>query len=244
MNVIEKTFEKKLKEKLSKMPVENLLSEMTNNSYYFPYNIWKKYFDKKSIESGKWISWFATREAEKITDLKQVQTLKKIIENKNKNNEIRRKSFFCLGHISKNTRNKELFEYLINYLKSEPEEIQETIFASIRNAEKPIEYNLNPIIEILKNGKIGIKTSAAIALKNSENPEIELILLNSFQNEKNKHLQEMIASTLRTLGTEKSIYILEEKLKIAKGRDYKYFIKNAIEGIKERINTNANTVQN
>jgi hypothetical protein len=57
-------------------------------------------------------------------------------------------------------------------------------------------------------------------------------------------LQEMIASTLRTLGTEKSLYILEEKLKIAKGRDYKYFIKNAIEGIKERINTNANTVQN
>ena len=242
MNVIEKTFEEKLKEKLAKMPVEDLLSEMTNNNYYFPYNIWKKYFDKKSIESGKWISWFATRQAEKINDINQAETLKVKIENKNENIEIRRKSFFCLGHLSKNTNNKELFEYLINNLKSESEEIQETIFASIRNAEKPIEYDLSPIIEILKNGKIGMKTSAAIALKYSENPEIELILLNSFQNEKNKHLQEMIASTLRTLGTEKSLYILEKKLKIAKGRDYKYFIKSAIEGIKERINTNANTV--
>ena len=87
-----------------------------------------------------------------------------------------------------------------------------------------------------------MKTSATIALKNSKNPEIELELLQSFQNEKNKHLQEMIAASLRTVGTEKSLPILEKTLKTAKGRDYKYFIESAIIEIKERINTNANNV--
>ncbi len=244
MNVIEKTFEKKLKVKLAKMPVETLLSEMTNNNYYFPYSIWKKYFDKKSIESGKWISWFATRQAEKINDITKAKTLKAIIENENTEKEIKRKSYFCLGHLSKNIQNKELFEYLINNLKSETEQIQETILVAIRNSEKPIDYNLQPIVDILKSGKMGMKTSAATALKNSKNPEIELELLQSFQNEKNKHLQERIAATLRTVGTEKSIPILESTLKTAKGRDYKYFLESALNDIKEKIKTNANTVHN
>ncbi len=244
MSFIEKTFENRLIGKLAKLPVENLLIEMTNNNYYFPYNIWKKYFDKNSLESGKWISWFATRQAEKISDKTQVCTLKSIIENENTDQEIKRKSYFCLGHLSKNLMDKEIFDYLMDNLESEPDEIQETILIAIRNAEKPNDYNLTPIVSILKNGKMGMKTSAAIALKNSKNPQIENDLLQSFQKEKNKHLQEMIASTLRTVGTNKSIPILENKLMTAKGKDYKYFLESALEEIKKRTNTNANNVYN
>ena len=111
MNVIQKTFEKKLKDKLAKMPVESLLSEMTNNNYYFPYNIWKKYFERKSIESGKWISWFATRQAEKINDRTQAKTLKGIIENVKTEKEIKRKSYFW-------TCNKKLDFKLSDYAAS------------------------------------------------------------------------------------------------------------------------------
>lgn len=229
-----KLFENQLKKKLAKLPVEKLLIEMTNNKYYFPYNIWKKYFAKNSIESGKWISWFATREAEKIVDRKEADTLIKIIENSNLNYEIRRKAYFCLGHLCKNLSDKEIFDFLVNKLNSESENIQETILISITNMDKPLEYNLIPIINILKNGKMGMKTSAAIALKNAKNPDIEIELLNSFEKEKNKHLQEIIASTLKTVGSNKSIPILENKLKTAKGRDYKYFLESALIEIKKR----------
>jgi len=235
MNLIfAKHFENQLKKKLAKFTVEKLLIEMTNNNYYFPYNIWKKYFYKNSIDSGKWISWFATRQAEKIIDRKEGDKLIKIIENSNSKEEIRRNAYFCLGYLSKNLSDKEIFNFLTNKLNSESEEIQETILIAITNANKPLEYNLIPIINILKKGKIGLKTSAAIALKNSKNPEIEIELLNSFEKEKNKHLQKMIASTLRTVGTDKSIPILENKLKIAKGRDYKYFLESALIEIKKR----------
>jgi HEAT repeat protein len=210
--------ENQLKKRLARLPIEKLLIEMTNNNYYFPYNIWKKLFDKNSIESGKWISWFATRQAEKIIDRKEGDRLIEIIKNTNSKKEIRRKAYFCLGHLSKNLSDKEIFDFLINKLNSESEEIQETILIALTNANKPLEYNLIPIINILKNGKIGLKTSAAIALKNSKNPEIEIELLKSFEKEKNKHLQEMIAATLRTVGTDKSIPILENKLKTAKGK--------------------------
>jgi len=237
MRKIDNIFENLLKKKLAKLPVESLLIEMTNNNYYFPNNIWKKYFDKSSIESGKWISWFATRQAEKIADKQEFEKLKKIIENAS--SEIKRKAYFCLGHLAKNLGDKQIFEYLMDKLEVETEENNETILIAITNAEKPLEFNLDPIVNILKNGKIGMKTSAAIALKKSKNPEIEMVLLNSFQEEKNKHLQEMIAATLRTVGTEKSIPILENKLKTAKGRDYKYFIESALEEIEK--NTTANT---
>ena len=133
-------------------------------------------------------------------------------------------------------KNKEIFEYLVSRLEIETEENQETILISITNAKKPIDYNLEPIISILKGGKLGMKTNAAISLKHSENPKIETELLNSFKDEKNKHLQEMIAATLREIGTEKSLPILIEKLKFAKGTDYKYFLKSAIEEIEKRKN--------
>jgi hypothetical protein len=236
MNWIETTFKNRLKNKLAILPIEELLIEMTNSNYFFPYNIWKKYFDKNSIESGKWISWFATRQAEKIDDLNYSDRLKKIIENEKTEKNIRRKAYFCLGHLSKNLKNKEIFEYLVNRLEIETEENQETILISITKTDKPIDYNLEPIISILKSGKLGMKTNAAISLKHSENPKIETELLNSFEHEKNKHLQGIIAATLRDIGTEKSLPILIEKLKVAKGTDYKYFLKSAIEEIEKRKN--------
>ena len=191
MNWIETTFKNRLKNKLAILPIEELLIEMTNSNYFFPYNIWKKYFDKNSIESGKWISWFATRQAEKIDDLNYSDRLKKIIENEKTEKNIRRKAYFCLGHLSKNLKNKEIFEYIVNRLEIETEENQETILISITKTDKPIDYNLEPIISILKSGKLGMKTNAAISLKHSENPKIEDIL----------EVVHLRAPFLRTVGT-------------------------------------------
>ena len=241
MSWIKRTFENKLKKRLAKLPIESLLIEMTNNSYFFPYNFWKKYFDKNSIESGKWISWFATRQAEKIDDKSQADILKETIENETTEKLIKRKAYFCLGHLTKNLKDKEIFEYLVNKLETETEDNQETILIALTNAIKPIDYNLNPIVNILKNGNLRMKTNATISLKHSENPNIETHLLNSFQEEKNKHLQEMIATTLRDIGTEKSLPILIEKLKIAKGNEYRYFLESAVKEIETRMHTTANT---
>ena len=236
LNFIFNLYEKKLIENLSNSSVKNILEKMNDNNYYFPYNIWKKYFDTNSMEGGKEISWFAYREIEKINDINNFEFLKSICEDLESNKELINKSFFALGHLAKNTKNKLVFEYLMEKIKSEGEENKETILIAITNCEKPKDYNLEPIYDILKNARVGLKTSAAMCLKKSENPQTEEKLIQALTIEKNQHFQEMTASTLSDIGTEISLPILKEKLKTGKGRDYKYFLNNAIEEIEARKN--------
>lgn len=234
LNFIFNFYENKLIENLSKSSVKNVLEKMSDNNYYFPYNIWKKYFDKNSIEGGKQISWFAYREIEKINNINEFEFLKNICENQNSSKELINHSLFALGHLSKNTKSKSVFEYLMDKIKTENNENKETILIAVTNCEKPKDYNLEPIYDILKNARVGLKTSAAISLKKSESTESEKKLIEALSLEKNSHFQQMTASTLRDIGTEISLPILKEMLKTGKGRDYKYFFNSAIEEIERR----------
>lgn len=227
-------YEKKLEKELSLVSISELLEKMDDNSYYFPYNIWKKYFDRNVFELGKQISWFAYRQAEKTSNINQFEVLKEVIEKSSSNIKKVDKAYFVVGQVCRNTKSKKIFEYLMDKISVENEEHKLTILISIEDCHKPIDYNLEPIFELLRNGKMEMKTNAALALNHSMNPLTEEILIDSFVTEKNKHLQEMIASTLGDIGTEKSLPILKDKLKTAKGVDFKYFLNQAIEDIEKR----------
>jgi hypothetical protein len=75
-------------------------------------------------------------------------------------------------------------------------------------------------------------------LQNSEHKELEEILIQEF-NISDQHTKCMICSTLRSTGTEKSLYILKAELKRTRSNDLKYFIESAIEKINERINSSS-----
>lgn len=236
LNLIFSFYESRLIENLSKSSVKTVLNKMNDNSYYFPYNIWKKYFDTSSIEGGQQISWFAYREIEKISDINEFAFLKKVIDNRDSNKEIVNNAYFALGHLAKNSKSKLVFEYLMEKIIIENEEEKETILIAIKDCEKPTDYNLEPIYDILKKARIGLKISATMSLKKSENPETEQKLIEALSKEKNLHFLEMTATTLGNIGTENALPILKEKLKAGNGRDYKYFFNTAIEEIEERKN--------
>ncbi len=236
MSKITAFFEKKLEKRLSKLKIEELITEMCNDNYYFPYNIWKKCFDNQSIIGGKQISWFAVRQADKLNDKADFVKIKHLIETERPNDDWIRSAYTCIGRLSRNTEDKAMYDYLLDKLESETDEFTKTsILIEIKQIKKSDDYNLKPIINILQKGTIILKTEAAMALNNSSNPDVEIALLESLQKEKNKHLHSMIASTLRDIGTEKSLPVLENLMKNAKGTDYKYFIGSAIESIKDKM---------
>ncbi len=226
-------FEKKLERKISRMNIQDLIIQMSNKEYYFPFNIWRFVFDRNSIYGGKQISWFAARQAEKINSIKDFEYLKRTILSSD--NVQKRNAYFCVGNLSKNLKNKDIFDFLMSRIKVEADEdIQTTILTSVIKIEKESDYDLQSIFDLLENGNINLKTIAATSLQNSKNQIVEDKLLTSLQNEKNKLLHQMIAATLRDIGTIKSLPFLELKLKTEKGTDYKYFIETAINEIKER----------
>ena len=233
MRIIFDFFEKRLEKKLSKLQVQDLLVQMTNNQYYFPFNIWKSIFDRNSILGGKQISWFAKRQAENLKSIEDYEYLRKSALNSD--NKQKRQSYFCIGNLSKNLKSKEMFHFLMNRLTiEEDEDVKTTILTAVTKIEKDVDYKLDAIFDILEYGNINLKTSAAIALQNSRNQLVEDKLLESLEYEKNKQLHKMIAATLRDIGTSKSIPTLKNKLRSGKGNDYKYFIENAIMEINKR----------
>lgn len=214
----------------------DLLEQSSNEEYYFPYNIWKKLFGKNFIEGGKRISWFATRQLEKFDAINEFQDLKRVIEDKNSDEILVNRVYFSLGHLAKNTNSKEVFDYLMSRLKIESEGNVKTILISVINCLKPAYYDLNAIYDLIRDSNIQIKTDAVCALKNSENEASEHLLIERFMIEKNKNLKSSIASTLGNIGSLKFFSLLSEELKVAKGTDYKYFLKNAISKIYSKNN--------
>lgn len=120
-------------------------------------------------------------------------------------------------------------------VRVETEQNVVTILVALAKCEKPINYDLKPAYEIIKYGKMNLKTQAVMFLEGSVNPESERLLVETFINAKNTHFKGIIAATLGGIGTILSLPVLKDELKIAKGVDYRYFIQSAIEEIEERI---------
>ncbi len=190
-------YEKRLIKKLSYSSIDVILEKTKDNSYFFPYNIWMKYFDRRTlIEGGKQISWFAYRQIEKVNNVEEFEYLQSIID-KTSDTELINSIYFALGHLAKNTKEIAIFNFLISRLNTESEENIITILIAIKDCKKPFEYNLEPIYDIIRNSKIPLKVDAVLSLNKSINPKSEELLIETFTTAKNVHLKTMIAATLR-----------------------------------------------
>lgn len=156
-------------------------------------------------DSSKTISWKALREAEKLENVDYVPQLIKYID-KEKKKENRREAYFILGHLTKNTNDKEGVQFLIDQIDKEKDKyIISSLLDRISYLEKPSGTNIDPILNAVKSDKWLIRHSAIPALKRTESKNAEIALIEVLKSSTDFHDLSYANSTLSNIGTNDSI---------------------------------------
>lgn len=227
----------KLIAKLKMSDMRTLIIEMDNNNPISE-NIIKKQKRDMSFGSEDSPSWFAYRVSDELSDKKLIPELKSLL---NDSEFLKYKEYIlrCLSSLCVNCKDFELFNFLMNELKNnEDEELITTVLSRLGKLTKPKFLNIDYLKELLLKGNYQNRVDALNALQNSKHPELEDILLQEF-NVSDQHTKCMICSTLCSIGTEKSIEILNKEFKRTRSNDLKSFIETAIDRITQRINSSS-----
>ena len=223
--------------KLKTSDILTLIIEMGNNNPISK-NIVKKQKRDMSFGSEDSTSWFAYRISDELNDIKLKPELLGLL-NKKEFLQYKKYVLRCLSSLCVNCEDYELFDLLMIELKNnEDEELITTVLSRLNKLKKPKSLNIDYLKNLLLKGNYQNRIDALNALQNSEHKELEEILIQEF-NISDQHTKCMICSTLRSTGTEKSLYILKAELKRTRSNDLKYFIESAIEKINERINSSS-----
>jgi hypothetical protein len=107
-----------------------------------------------------------------------------------------------------------------------------SILIGISYMRKSSDMNIEPLKKLAKTRNRDLKINSIIALQQTNDIEVENLMLSLFTETKDSHTKSIITHTLETTGTEKSIPYLQEAYK--KTRDYglRFDIERAIEKIK------------
>ena len=218
-------------ESLKNGSIAYLLDQMNSSEIYSPLLTEKR---KDQISSTDDISWYAYRRAEELNSPREKQEL---IDQLNATTDDNRKHhiYFCLAHYCKNTIDNPLFNFLMERLEAEKDkQCKLSILIGIADMPKDAALNIEPLKKLTKIRNTDLKINSIIALRNTNDKEVEDLLLSIFVETKNSHTRAMITYTLETTGTGKSIPFLKEAYK--KTRDYQLrsAIETAIEKIKDK----------
>jgi len=218
-----KSTAKKLEEAIMKLETELknndmrfLVDVMSSDDIYSPL-LEKKRRTETSNTDG--VSWYAHRRAEVLhTDHEKTQLLNLLAEPSNSSK--RESIFFSLAHLCKNRTDNELFNFLMMHLQNEKDPIcKRSILIGIEEMDKTNDtLNIEPIKQLSKKRSVDLKVNAILALKKTNDGEVEPLLLELFTATKDSNIKNMICSPLETVGTEACIPILEAAYK--KTRDY------------------------
>lgn len=167
-------------------------------------------------DSSKTISWKAHREAEKLNNGDYIpQLIDYAVKEKKKDN--REQAYFILGHLVKNTNDKDGVQFLINQIDKEKDKYTiSSLLDRISNFEKAPDVNIDPIINAVKSDKWLIRHSAISALKQTENKNAEAALIEVLKSSTDFHDLSYANSTLGSIGTNDSIPYLQNLLSYKK----------------------------
>jgi len=205
----------KLESELKNNDMRFLIDVMASDRLYSPLLENKR---RALISGTDNVSWYAYRRAEVLhTDDEKVQLLNLLT--KSSDNNKKQSIFFSLAHLCKNRTDIDLFNVLMTYLENEKDSSCRTsILIGIEEMDKSHStLNIEPIKKLAKKRSID-KTNAILALKKTNDAEVEPLLLELFTATKDSHTKNMICSPLETVGTGACIPILEAAYK--KTRDY------------------------
>ena len=223
----------KLIEDLKNGSIDFLLQQMASDKIYSPLlNINRT----TVVDNTDDISWYAYRRAEELTTpADKEQLLKKL--NFESDPSLKRHIYFCLSHLCKNTNDVVLFNFLMNTLEMEKDkDCKRIILLGLPDIKKNDSFNIEHLKKLANSKSRDLKTHSIRALRNTTDKEVEELLLGHFVGTKDSHMKNIISGTLKTVGTSKSIPILNEAHK--KTRDYglRYTIEETVKKITEREN--------
>ncbi|HQZ95934.1 MAG TPA: hypothetical protein PLP21_06415 [Pyrinomonadaceae bacterium] len=186
-----------------------------------------------TFNSSKTVSWKALREAETLTDIELIPTLKERIGSES-DKKVRGAAYFILGKVAKNTEDDSVAQFLIDRTSVEKDQyIVGSIFDSLADIIKPVGTDLSLLIEATKNSKWLIRHSAISALKRSQDPRAEEVAIEISRQSTDSFDVVYANEVLNDIGTMRAIPILEKHLSSRK-RDVKDSAKYAVEAIQKR----------
>ncbi len=209
--------------------VKYLVTQMNNNNIYSDLLIEKR---RSEISSTDEISWYAFRQSDKLNSQNDKIELLEMLSNK-KYRELKNHIYRCLSCICSNTNDRELFNFLIDKMIVESDDLKVTILSQLRNVKKDLTYNIEPIKKLVAEGTYEVSHAAIKSLSFSDDVEVETLLLDEFL-VADKHMKGMICAPLATVGTERSIPILKEEYKRTRDGFLRWAIKNAIQEIEKK----------
>ena len=217
---------------LEKNGMEFLISKMASNEKYSELILERQKIDL-SYSSEDSESTYAYRQSDKLNSQDDKTELFRLLSD-NKYAVFKKYIYCCLASICSNTNDKDLFNFLIDQVQIEDDErIKISILSRLSDVIKDSNFNIEPIKILVKDGT-GDESHAAIkALSNTDDPEVEDILLDEFKIT-STHMKGMICGPLSTVGTLKSIPILKEAYKKTRDGGLRMLIDSTITKIENR----------
>ncbi len=217
---------------LEKNGMEFLITKMGSNDEYSDLILERRKIDL-SYKSEDSVSWYAYEQSDKLnSDENKTELLGLLINEKYSN--YKKYIYSCLASICSNTNDKELFNFLIDKVQQEDDEsTRVSILSRLQDIKKGFGYNIEPIKTLVRDGTEGETRAAIRALSNTNDPEVEDIILNEFKIS-DRHMKSTICGPLSTVGTLKSIPILKEAHKKTRDGGLRMLIENTINKIEDR----------
>lgn len=224
---------------LEKNGIEFLILKMASDDEYSDLIQERKLTIDSSYNSTDFTSWYAYRQSDKLNSQDDKTELLSLLANE-KYTEFKKYIYCCLSSICSNTNDKELFNLLIDKVQIEEDEsIKVSILSRLSNVIKDSTYNIDPIKTLVKEGTAEESHAAIKALANTNDPEVEYILLDEFKIT-STHMKGMICKPLSTVGTFKSIPILREAYKKTRDGFLRMAIDDAVYKIETRVKASTN----
>lgn len=154
----------------------------------------------------------ANDEARQINNLEYIDQLKTFIE-KAKNEDLKQNAYSILFNIYSNTRETRILKYCIDRLATEKKEW--TLYTILWNIEClkskiPSDINIDNILALTTYKKHLVRDGAIKCLKNTDNSKAEDKLIEIITTSTDQYQLTYANSTIRTIGTSKSIpYLLK-----------------------------------
>ena len=209
----EKELEKeraKLIYELESNGIKNLVKKMDSNEPYS--ELIREKQKKGNYSSDDDISMHAYKVSIALNNPSDKQELLHLL-NDREYQPYRKHIFSCLTSICSNTGDYLLFDFLLKQIAIEDDEdIIVSVLSRLAKIKKPREKDISVIKKFLLEGSSNMQRAAIMALSNSEDEEVEDLLLNEFKIS-DRQTKGTICKPLQSVGTKKAVPILQNAYK-------------------------------
>jgi hypothetical protein len=219
---------------LNQKDIKFLVEKLSSDALYSPLILEKREIDG-TYESGDGVSWYAYQHSNTLCDPGDKKVLLGMLIDPSYI-AAKKQIYLCLSSLCANTNDRDLFNFLIEKMEEENNDsISIVIMARMEKIKKDSTFNLAPIKTALAEGTYHVVAAAIKALANTNDTEVESLLLSEFQIV-DKHLKAMICGSLETRGTSNAIPILKKEYKKTRDVLLKSSIDQTIHAIEKRGN--------